>query len=78
MTHAPVATLDGEVFHGAHIVEGGTRAEARGILTTKREIKELRERAEAERLEADRLRDVIASLDVTIALAGVRDRRRAE
>ncbi len=65
-TDAPIATLDGEVFHGAHIVEGGTRAEARGILTTKREIKELRERAEAERLEADRLRDVIASLDVTI------------
>ena len=77
-TDAPIATLDGEVFHGAHIVEGGARAEARGILTTKREIKELRERAEAERLEADRLRDVIASLDVTIALPGVRDRRRAE
>jgi len=65
-TPAPVATLDGEVFHGPHMVEGGTRAEARGILTTKREIKELRERAEAERTESDRLRDAIASLDATI------------
>jgi hypothetical protein len=45
-TTAPVATLDGDVFRGAKIVEGGARAEARGILTTKREIKELRERAE--------------------------------
>ncbi|MEN3338807.1 MAG: chromosome segregation protein [Acidobacteriota bacterium] len=66
-THAPVATLDGEVFRGPHLVQGGARAEARGILTTKREIKELRERADLERAEADRLRDLIASLDVTIA-----------
>ena len=42
-----VVTLDGEVFRGAHRVEGGARDEARSILTTKREIKELRERAEA-------------------------------
>ena len=46
-TARPIATLDGEVFRGAHVVEGGTRAEARGILTTKREIKELRERADS-------------------------------
>ena len=49
MTTAPVATLDGDVFRGAHVVEGGARAEARGILATKREIKELRERADVER-----------------------------
>ncbi len=49
-TSAPVATLDGEVFRGAHVVEGGARAEARGILGTKREIKELRERADADRV----------------------------
>jgi chromosome segregation protein len=67
LTHAPVATLDGEVFRGAHVVEGGTRAEARGILTTKREIKELRERAEVDGAAADRLREEIASLDVRIA-----------
>ncbi len=64
---APIVTIDGEVFRGAHIVEGGTRAEARGILTTKREIKELRERAEAEGSAVERLREQIASLDVTIA-----------
>jgi chromosome segregation protein len=67
LTGAPVATFDGEVFHGPHLVEGGTRAEARGILTTKREIKELRERAEVERTEGDRLREDIASLDLGIA-----------
>ena len=60
-------TLEGEVFRGPHIVEGGARAEARGILTTRREIKELRERAEAEGVAVERLRDDIASLDVTIA-----------
>ncbi|MEP6917848.1 MAG: hypothetical protein ABJC89_19530, partial [Acidobacteriota bacterium] len=66
-TDAAVATRDGEVFRGAHVVEGGARAEARGILTTKREIKELRERAEADGAAVDRLREEIASVDVTIA-----------
>jgi chromosome segregation protein len=69
MTAGPVATMDGEVFRGAHIVEGGTRAEARGILTTKREIKELRERGGIGRAAADRLGEEIATLDVTIAAA---------
>jgi chromosome segregation protein len=66
LTQAPVATLEGEVFRGAHVVQGGTRAEARGILTTKREIKELRERAEVDGAAADRLREDIASLDARI------------
>jgi chromosome segregation protein len=39
----PVATLDGDVFRGRHVVAGGVKAESRGILSTKREIKELRE-----------------------------------
>ncbi len=69
LTHAPVATLEGEVFRGAQIVEGGVRAEARGILTTKREIKELRERAETEGAAAERLRENIAALDLAIAAA---------
>jgi chromosome segregation protein len=64
---APIVTIAGEVFRGAHIVEGGARAEARGILTTRREIRELRERAEAEGAAVERLRGDIASLDVTIA-----------
>ena len=68
-TAAPVATLDGEVFRGAHRLEGGARAEARGLLTTKREIKELRERATAEEAALVQMRDEIQALDVTIAAA---------
>ncbi|MEO7275011.1 MAG: AAA family ATPase, partial [Vicinamibacterales bacterium] len=63
----PVATLKGEVLNGASRVEGGTPAEARGILTTKREIKELRERGDEQRLEAERLREAVALLDDLIA-----------
>jgi chromosome segregation protein len=63
----PIVTIDGEVFRGAHVVEGGSRAEARGILTTKREIKELRERAEVEGASVERLRDELVSLDAAIA-----------
>ncbi len=65
----PVATLDGDVFRGPRIVEGGARAEARGILATKREIKELRERADLEGAAVERLRNEIAGLDVTVASA---------
>ena len=63
----PIATPDGEVFRGAHVVEGGSRAEARGILTTRREIKELRERAESERGAVQGLREDLAARDVAIA-----------
>jgi chromosome segregation protein len=66
---APVATLDGEVFRGPHLVEGGTRAESRGILATKREIKELRERADAGAVAVDRIREVLSGVDVAIASA---------
>jgi chromosome segregation protein len=48
-TPAPVATLDGDVLRGAHLVCGGAKAEARGIFATRREIKELRERIAADR-----------------------------
>ncbi len=60
-------TLDGEVFRGPHVVQGGMRAESRGILTTRREIKELRDRVESETAAVERLRDETASLDVSIA-----------
>ena len=66
-TGGPVATLQGEIFHGVSRVEGGMRAESRGILTTKREIKELRERADEQRLSAERLRDDVAALDLLIS-----------
>jgi chromosome segregation protein len=64
-----VATLQGHVFQGASVVEGGVRTEARGILATKREIKELRERALADHTSVDRLRSRVADIDVTIASA---------
>ena len=63
----PVATPEGEVFRGAHVVEGGSRSEARGILTTKREIKELRERADLEHASVERLREELVALDVAVA-----------
>jgi chromosome segregation protein len=68
-TNGPVATLEGEVCRGAHRIEGGVRAEARSILTTKREIKELRERAEQEDTALGRMREEVASLDGAIAAA---------
>ncbi|MEO5896154.1 MAG: chromosome segregation protein SMC [Vicinamibacterales bacterium] len=67
VTTAPIGTSEGDVFRGLHVVQGGARAEARGILTTKREIKELRERAEGNRIAVDRLRDDLTRLDVLIA-----------
>ena len=62
-----VVTPDGDVFRGLHVVEGGVRAEARGILATKREIKELRERADEQRTAVDRVREELASIDLRIA-----------
>ena len=68
-TGRTAATPDGEVFRGAHRVEGGARGEARSILTTKREIKELRERAEGEETALGRMREEASGLDVAIAAA---------
>jgi chromosome segregation protein len=68
-TGRSAATLDGEVFRGANRVEGGTRAEARGILTTKREIKELRDRAASDEATLVRMRAEAENLDVAIAAA---------
>ena len=68
-TGRTAATLDGDVFRGAHRVEGGARGEARSILTTKREIKELRERAETEEATLGRRREEAENLEVVIAAA---------
>jgi chromosome segregation protein len=65
----PVATLDGDVFRGSHVITGGDKAEARGILATKREIKELRERIANERGELARLADETTRFEQTIAQA---------
>jgi chromosome segregation protein len=63
----PVATLAGDVLHGAHLVAGGGKVEARGILGTKREIKELRERVADERAALERLSNETAHVEQTIA-----------
>ena len=67
--NGPVGTSEGIVYRGPHQVEGGTRAEARGILATKREIKELRERLDWSQAAVDRLREEISGLDVAVAAA---------
>src|SRR5439155_8792832 len=50
-----IATLAGDVFRGPYVVSGGGPAGARGILETKREIRELRTRVEREREALGRL-----------------------
>jgi chromosome segregation protein len=69
LTSRPVATLEGDVFRGAHLVSGGGHAEARGILESKREIKELRDRVAADRESLARLAHETAEFEATITLA---------
>ncbi|HKC50015.1 MAG TPA: hypothetical protein VKF60_04425, partial [Myxococcota bacterium] len=68
-TTAPVATIGGDVFRGPHLVSGGARAESRGILATKREIKELRERIAADRAALTTLTERVSALEVAMAEA---------
>ena len=65
----PIVTAEGEVFRGPHLVTGGHPKEARGILETKREIKDLRARIEGERDALARLADETAELERVIAEA---------
>ena len=65
----PVATLEGDVFRGRHVVTGGDKAESRGILATKREIKELRERISGERDALATLAEETAQFEQTITHA---------
>ena len=74
LTSFPVATMEGDLFRGPHLVSGGDRAEARGILETKREIKELRDRIAADRDALFRLAQETAALEGTIAHASNGDR----
>jgi chromosome segregation protein len=74
----PVATLEGDVFVGRHVVSGGDKTESRGILATKREIKELREkiteaRAALERLAAETSGFEQAMAHASAAIAGLTD-----
>jgi chromosome segregation protein len=65
----PVATLEGDVFRGKYVVTGGEKAESRGILATKREIKELRERISESRAALDRLIGDTAGFEQAMAHA---------
>jgi chromosome segregation protein len=68
-TSAPIATLEGDVLRGPHLVTGGAKVESRGILATRREIKELIERVAADREQLTRLAAEVAQLELTIAEA---------
>jgi chromosome segregation protein len=65
----PVATPDGDLVRGRHLVAGGARVESRGILATKREIRDLRARVEAERALLETAIAEAARLDAALAAA---------
>ena len=64
-----VATLEGDVFRGRHVITGGEKTESRGILAAKREIKELREKIAASRTALEQLINDTAGFEQTIAHA---------
>jgi chromosome segregation protein len=68
-TMLPVATAGGELFRGPSRVSGGSREDARGILETKRDIKDLRARLAGERDALGRLLEETAEFERTIATA---------
>ena len=70
-TSAAVATIEGDVLRGPHLVSGGAKVEARGILTTRREIKELQERVDSDRGVLTRLNEEAAQLEIAIAQAAL-------
>ena len=65
----PIASLGGELFRGPGLVSGGSPQQSRGILETKREIKDLRQRIEGERASLAALAEETSALDWTIAQA---------
>jgi chromosome segregation protein len=69
LTTQPIATMAGDVFRGPHLVSGGTPQETRGILETKREIKDLTARIGEERERLFKLAEETAGLEVVIAQA---------
>jgi chromosome segregation protein len=66
----PVVTLDGDVYRGPHVVSGGSRTESTGILATKREIRDLREKVEQDQLAIAALAGELSGFSHAIAVAG--------
>jgi len=64
---APVVTPAGELVRAGILIEGGNRAEARGILDTKAEIKDLRAGVDTDRVGIARLQEQLSSVQVRIA-----------
>ncbi len=69
LTDAPVATPEGDVFHGTWRVDGGAKAEALGILATKREIREIEAQMAVEEAAVEELAATIAERDAAAAAA---------
>ncbi len=72
--NALVATLDGDVFRGTRLLTGGVKAESRGILQTKREIKEIRVSVKVARevlvtliTETQSLEEIINKINISIS-----------
>jgi chromosome segregation protein len=65
----PIATMGGDVFRGPRLVSGGNPQETRGILETKREIKDLAARIAEERERVFQLAEEAAGLEAVIAAA---------
>jgi len=74
----PVVTPEGDVFRGKYVVTGGDKSESRGILATKREIKELREKIAGARVALEQLIAEAAGFEqamahASAAIAGLTD-----
>ena len=69
VTADPIVAPDGTVFRGEPLVSGGGRSAARGLLATKREIKELRARIIAEDEAIAGLHDEMTRLEAEAARA---------
>jgi chromosome segregation protein len=74
LTESPVVTPDGDVCHGPRVVIGGSgRDETRGILVTKRDMRDLRGHLSAERATVMRLVETAADIEhrVTVGAAAI-------
>ena len=69
LTPLAVVTRDGDVFRGPYLVTGGLHEQARGILETKGEIKDLRGRIQAERDGLLRLGQETGAIEAAISQA---------
>ena len=79
----PVATLSGEIVRGRHQLSGGGKAEARGILATKRQIKELRAAVVSQQEQVDATATRLGEVDrrvswATAALATLSEQRQEQ